>query len=84
METKNLFPLSLLAEGEVGKVVKLNGGRRFQEKMISMGINPGDTVEVLSGSPGHALLILIGNTRLALGHGLAHRIEIEAISKIEK
>jgi len=77
METKTLLPLSLLSEGETGKVVKLNGGKTFQEKMISMGITQGDTVEVLSGTPGHALLVLIGNTRLALGFGLAHKIEIE-------
>ena len=77
METKTLLPLSLLTEGETGTVVKLNGGRTFQEKMISMGITQGNTVEVLSGTPGQALLVLIGNTRLALGFGLAHKIEIE-------
>ena len=77
METKTLLPLSLLSEGETGTVVKLNGGRTFQEKMISMGITQGNIVEVLSGTPGQALLVLIGNTRLALGFGLAHKIEIE-------
>ena len=76
-ETKTLLPLSLLSEGETGIVVKLNGGRIFQEKMLSMGINQGSLVEVLTGASGHALLVLIGNTRLALGYGLAHKIEIE-------
>ncbi|MEA1911202.1 MAG: FeoA family protein, partial [Spirochaetota bacterium] len=70
METKTLLPLSLLSEGEKGTVAKLNGGRIFQEKMISMGITQGDVVEVLTGTPGQALLVLIGNTRLALGFGL--------------
>ena len=77
METKTLLPLSLLSEGETGIVVKLNGGRIFQEKMLSMGINQGSIVEVLSGTPGQALLVLIGNTRLALGFGVAYKIEIE-------
>lgn len=77
METKNLLPLSLLSEGEMGRVVNLKGGRTFQEKMISMGITRGDIVEVLTGTPGQALLVLIGSTRLALGFGLAHKIEIE-------
>ncbi len=77
MKIKTLLPLSLLSEGETGKVVKLNGGRTFQEKMISMGITQGDIVEVLTGTPGQALLVLIGNTRLALGFGLAHKIEID-------
>ena len=77
MEIKTLLPLSLLSEGETGRVVKLNGGRIFQEKMIAMGITQGDIVEVLTGTPGQALLVLIGNTRLALGFGLAHKIEIE-------
>ena len=45
--------------------------------MISIGITRGDIVEVLTGTPGQALLVLIGSTRLALGFGLAHKIEIE-------
>ena len=77
MKTKTLLPLSLLSEGETGIVVNLNGGRAFQEKMISMGITRGSCVEILSGTPGKALLVMIGNTRLALGFGLAHKIEIE-------
>jgi len=77
MKTKTLLPLSLLSEGETATVVKLNAGRTFEEKMISMGITQGNIVEVLSGTPGQALLVLIGNTRLALGFGLAHKIEIE-------
>lgn len=51
MKTKTLLPLSLLSEGATGTVVKLNGGRTFQEKMISMGITQGNIVEVLSGTP---------------------------------
>ncbi len=77
MNTRGLLPLSFLSEGDRGVVVKLNGGATFQEKMISMGIIKGNIVEVLSGIPGHPLLILIGNTRLALGFGLTHKIEIE-------
>ena len=77
METKTLQPLSLLSEGEKGIVVKLNGGRMFQEKMLSMGITQGSIVEVITGTYGHALLVLIGSTRLALGFGLAHKIVIE-------
>ncbi len=77
MERKTLLPLSLLPVGETGMVIKLNGGRTFQEKMISMGITQGGIIEVLSGTPGQALLVLIGNTRLALGFGLAHKIVID-------
>jgi ferrous iron transport protein A len=77
MKTKKILPLSLLSEGETGTVIKLNGGKTFQEKMISMGITKGDIIEVLTGTQGQALLVLIGSTRLALGYGLAHKIEIE-------
>lgn len=76
MQAKIPLPLSLLAEGETGTVVKLNGGRIFQEKMLAMGINLGSRVEVLSGNAGQALLVLIGDTRLALGFGLAQKIQI--------
>ena len=81
MAIKTFVPLSLLGEGEKGEVIKLNGGRTFQEKMISMGITQGDSVEVLTGTPGQALLVKIGNTRLALGFGLAQKIEIEKYNR---
>ncbi len=77
MTVKTLLPLSFLPEGERGIVVNLNGGRSFQEKMVSMGIIQGKSIEILSGSPGQALLVLTGGTRLAIGFGLARKIEIE-------
>ncbi len=77
MDANKLLPLSFLSEGEKGTVVKLNGGRSFQEKMLSVGINQGNNVEILSGTPGQALPVKIGDTRLALGFGLAQKIEIE-------
>lgn len=77
MNGETLLPLSFLAEGEKGVVTKLNGGRTFLEKMNSMGISQGESIEVLSGTPGQALLVMIGNSRLALGFGLANKIEIE-------
>lgn len=81
MKTKTLIPLPFLSEGEKGVVVRFNGGRSFMEKMNSMGITPGEVIEVLTGSPGQALLVMIGNSRLALGFGLANKIEIEKQSK---
>lgn len=81
MKTQSLLPLSFLSEGEKGIVAKLNGGRTFMEKMNSMGISPGESIEVLTGTPGQALLVMIGNSRLALGFGLANKIEIEKQSK---
>ncbi len=74
---KKLMPLSFLSEGEKGTVVELRGGKTFQEKMFSMGINPGIRVEVISGTPGRALLVIAGESRLALGYGLAQKINIE-------
>lgn len=49
----------------------------FQDKMLSMGLNQGSHVEILAGTPGRALVVQVGATRIALGFGLAQKIEIE-------
>jgi len=77
MDKSVVLPLSLLTEGEKGIIKKLNGGRRFQEKMLSMGLIQGSSVEILAGTPGRPLVLKAGAVRIALGYGLAQKIEIE-------
>lgn len=70
---------SLLAmePGRKGTVLALTGGREFQAKLVSMGFNVGSVVTVLkSGVGGSGLLVATGDTRLAIGNGIAERIVV--------
>jgi ferrous iron transport protein A len=72
--------LSTIAVGRKGIVVAFLGGRQFQERLVSMGINVGCEIEVLH-SPCHRngpTLIVTGETRLAVGQGMADKILVAA------
>jgi len=69
-------PLTTLASGQTGTVVRLGGGRAMQARLLGMGLYVGSEVHVLKahrGSHGPTLLA-VGETRLALGYGMAERI----------
>ncbi|MBU1124692.1 MAG: ferrous iron transport protein A [Candidatus Omnitrophica bacterium] len=61
-----------------GKIVELAAGHRLQEKFMSMGIFTGREIKKLShfGLRG-PVVIKVGRTIWALGHGMAAKIFIE-------
>ncbi len=80
-----LLPLGLLAEGETGELAYLpgrggHGQRRGMgpelARLEEMGLRPGALVEVL-GNEGHGpLLLRVGETRIAIGRGVAMKIQV--------
>lgn len=68
--------LSAMTHGKKGIVVALAGGRQFQHRLVSMGINVGCEIEVLHSSNGRGgpTLVATGESRLAVGHGMADKI----------
>jgi ferrous iron transport protein A len=68
-------PLSELRAGTRGRVVALAGGRHFQLRLVNMGMGVGSEIEVLHGGSGVGpTLVAVGETRLALGHGMADKV----------
>jgi Fe2+ transport system protein FeoA len=69
-------PLSRLPTGTEATVVALAGGRGFQGRLVSMGLSVGRSVRVVrsSNGAGGPTLIALGQTRLAIGRGMADRI----------
>lgn len=72
----NTRRLNTIAAGEKGTVVGLFGGRQFQDRLVSMGIHVGCEIEVLhsSDSQGGPTLVSAGETRLAIGQGMADKV----------
>ncbi len=68
--------LSVIAAGKTGTVVALTGGRHFQHRLASMGIHVGCDIEILhSSNDRHGpILVAAGETRLAIGQGMADKI----------
>lgn len=70
------FPLAFAGQGEKVKIVLLRGGGLLQERLLSMGICVDDEIVVVQKQDGGAVLIARGGNRIALGGGMAHKINV--------
>jgi Fe2+ transport system protein FeoA len=70
------FPLSFAGEGEKVKIVFLRGNALMRERLLSMGICPENELMIVQKHDGGAVLIAKGDNRIALGGGMAHKINV--------
>ncbi|MGI6422294.1 MAG: FeoA family protein [Syntrophomonadaceae bacterium] len=69
-----------LKTGQSATVLKINKGHAAERRLFEIGLVPGTRVEVLSRHPFKGpLLLQVGNSRLALGQGIAQMVEVELI-----
>jgi ferrous iron transport protein A len=70
--------LDQLKNGQYASVHQINGGHRFRQRLSHLGVHPGDTVWLIrSGFFGGPVLIRIHGVELAIGQGMARKIEVE-------
>ena len=71
--------LAQIRENSPGKVVEILGGALLQKRLLGMGLYPGKEVTKLShiGLKG-PVVARVGRSILALGHGIAMKIMVEA------
>jgi len=62
--------------GEEVAVESITGGRAAIKRLQEMGIYPGTKLRVIANSNG-PLIIGLGNTRIALGKGIASKIVVK-------
>jgi len=70
---KELYPVSVLNEGEEGVVYSFSGGQKLISRLASIGIVPGVKIKVLRNT-GNLIIIFASDTRIALGRGQADKI----------
>ena len=71
------LPLPLLRPGQSARVSRLlSSGAGVNRKLSSIGITPGVLLTVLNSQTG-PLLIRVGDTRVGISRGLAHRVLVE-------
>lgn len=74
-----VIPLADMKTDQMGIVVELRGGDGMVTRLTSMGLRPGVQVVKKSGQPLRGpVTVKYGATELALGHGIARRILVEA------
>ena len=73
------MPLAMVKAGERVRCVQLNGGRGLQARLASLGLLPGTELTVVCADTRGPILVAIGESRIALGRGMAHKIMVEPI-----
>lgn len=68
------FPLSCAGESQQVKLVSADCGRGLASRLVAMGIRRGATMTVVRSGNHGPLVIALGNLRVALGRGVAHKL----------
>lgn len=74
LDEKGPVPLGELPEGARATVLRLQGGRGFLGRMAALGFTEGAQVVLLQNSGRGPVIVLIRDTRVALGRGEALKI----------
>jgi ferrous iron transport protein A len=69
------FPLAMAGEGARVRIQLLRGGKGLEMRLTSLGLNVGSEL-VVSQHQGGKMVVLRGETRLALGAGMAQKIMV--------
>jgi ferrous iron transport protein A len=70
-------PLEELMQGRHGTIRHLSGGQTFVGRLAALGLTPGTELKVLQNLRHGPVLILVRDTRIALGRGEARKILVE-------
>jgi len=73
---KRLMPLAAAKPGEKVVIREISGGRTRRARLASMGLRPGDVIEMIANSGQGRLILGHGHTRLAVGRGFAQVIMV--------
>ena len=73
------FSLRLAREGDWVRIVSVNGGKGVHDRLTGFGLRVGAEVQVLHNSMNGKLLLGHEGTRLYLGGGMAHKIQVAVI-----
>ena len=68
-----------LWDGTSGTVAEIVGEHGLRSRLLGLGIREGTVVSVICAARGHGpVVVAIGRNRVAVGHGMAAKIMVEA------
>ena len=69
--------LSQLNDGQDGRIIRINGGKKLRQKLALRGINEGINFKIISAN-GPVTLKTNGNT-ITIGKGMANKIYVRIL-----
>ncbi len=76
---KDVLPLAMTTPGERVRIVEIRGGRGFEGRLASMGLKRGTEIEVINSNAPGPVIVASGETRLAIGRGMAQKIFVSSV-----
>jgi Fe2+ transport system protein FeoA len=73
------MPLAMAGTGEAVRVAGIHAGWGLQRRLADMGLTPGVEIRVMNRQGRGPLTIDLRGSRVALGHGVAHKIIVQEI-----
>jgi len=78
MSDKKLVTLRQMQSGQSGKVIQVQGGMGLANRLSALGVRPGKKITKVSSMLMRGpVTIQSGNTRMAIGFGMANKIIVE-------
>lgn len=72
------IPLNSIGVGKYAEVSNVMGGELMCKKLMEMGVNKGNVIEVVRNDAG-PLIIKVGEMRLVLGRGMAQKVMVREV-----
>lgn len=75
---KELICLTHISPGKSGIVAEIHGGQGAVRRLEALGLRIGSKITKISAQFMHGpITVKVGQTSLALGHGLAHKVMVD-------
>ena len=71
------MPLAMVQAGRRVRLVAVNAGRGLQARLAAMGFVPGGEFEILRNELGGPLVVVVKDSRIVLGRGMAHKVLVQ-------
>ena len=78
-QTRPLLPLVMVTEGETVTLRAIYGGLGVNKRLAEMGLVPDTEITVIKNNRPGGLILQVKDSKLCLGHGVAHKIQVELI-----
>jgi ferrous iron transport protein A len=84
LQQAHAMPLSMVAPGQTVELVSIQGGQKLRKRLADLGLNVGMTVRVMQAHPTGPMIVAVkGDSRLALGRGITHKVVVAALHPSE-
>jgi len=76
----NTRTLDKTNSGSTVRVVAISGGRRARQKLMDLGIVPGERLRILRNDPAGPVVIGLYGSKVVVGSGLSQKVSVDVIS----